>query len=373
MKNKNTGMKFKVGDKVKFLNDVGGGKVTRIIDNQMVEVLNKDGFEVPVSKDELLKTEETQEEKFESVGEDSENSENSETLSEHEFEKEELVDLFDQEKPEDLGASQLQDPRNRIYMAFVPEQPNRPDQADIDVYLINDSDFYINYSLFMKKEDAFIYFASGELENDTKILLRSIPREKINELGNIRCQITFFKKDYFYPIAPEDSTVKIQPAKFFKSGTFLKNDFFDEPSIITEIRKENLLREKIDELTRENVEHIVSEKEDRKNKNQRTRSPKSDEIEEVDLHIEELVEKPKELSNAEMLDIQMGRFKIALERALTTPGLKKIVFIHGIGNGRLRYELRNYLERHYPELDFQDASFKEYGYGATLVLLKNKQ
>ena len=38
---------IKVGDKVKFLNDVGGGVVTSFINKNMVNVENEDGFEIP--------------------------------------------------------------------------------------------------------------------------------------------------------------------------------------------------------------------------------------------------------------------------------------------------------------------------------------
>ena len=55
-------MDFKIGDKVKFLNDVGGGVVTRIIDKTLVGVLVDDGFEVPVMASELIKTESAPEE-----------------------------------------------------------------------------------------------------------------------------------------------------------------------------------------------------------------------------------------------------------------------------------------------------------------------
>ena len=47
-------MKIKQGDKVKFLNDVGGGTVTKIIDKNEVYILNDEGFEVPVYIKELL-------------------------------------------------------------------------------------------------------------------------------------------------------------------------------------------------------------------------------------------------------------------------------------------------------------------------------
>ena len=48
---------------------------------------------------------------------------------------------------------------------------------------------------------------------------------------------------------------------------------------------------------------------------------------------------------------------------------KKIVFIHGVGNGVLKNEIRKALEKKYKWHTFQDASFKEYGYGATMVIV----
>ena len=45
------------------------------------------------------------------------------------------------------------------------------------------------------------------------------------------------------------------------------------------------------------------------------------------------------------------------------------VFIHGIGNGTLKHELRKVLDEYYHDLKYQDASFKEYGYGATLIFI----
>jgi hypothetical protein len=47
-------MKFNIGDRVRFLNDVGGGKVVKYIDNETVAVLNQDDFEIPVLMSELI-------------------------------------------------------------------------------------------------------------------------------------------------------------------------------------------------------------------------------------------------------------------------------------------------------------------------------
>ena len=47
-------MKFKTGDKVKFLNKVGGGYVTQVLDNAMVRIISDGGLEYPVPEKELI-------------------------------------------------------------------------------------------------------------------------------------------------------------------------------------------------------------------------------------------------------------------------------------------------------------------------------
>ena len=49
---------------------------------------------------------------------------------------------------------------------------------------------------------------------------------------------------------------------------------------------------------------------------------------------------------------------------------KKIVFIHGKGNGVLKNEIIKAIKSKYKQSYFQDASFQEYGYGATMVIIK---
>lgn len=53
-------MKFDIGDKVRFLNTTGGGKVVRI-DGKLVYVEDEDGFEIPVLESEVVLIEKSQE------------------------------------------------------------------------------------------------------------------------------------------------------------------------------------------------------------------------------------------------------------------------------------------------------------------------
>lgn len=89
---------------------------------------------------------------------------------------------------------------------------------------------------------------------------------------------------------------------------------------------------------------------------------------EIDLHIHELVDKPKTLTNSEMLEIQIHR----LERFIMSCSHKSVtefVVIHGVGEGVLRTEVRKVLSSH-GNISFQDASYHEYGYGATYAKIR---
>ncbi|RYU82475.1 Smr/MutS family protein [Hymenobacter persicinus] len=93
---------------------------------------------------------------------------------------------------------------------------------------------------------------------------------------------------------------------------------------------------------------------------------------EVDLHLEALrpeaaTEEP--LSNTAILKLQLDAFEDTLSRALAT-NMHEIVFIHGSGNGTLRKELHKLLSRNKDIKFFEDARKEKFGYGATLVRLK---
>ena len=70
-----------------------------------------------------------------------------------------------------------------------------------------------------------------------------------------------------------------------------------------------------------------------------------------------------------MLDIQMAHFNKTLDAAIVHK-LPEITFIHGAGNGILRYELHKALSKNNRIQTFMDARKEKFGYGATKVLLK---
>jgi len=87
------------------------------------------------------------------------------------------------------------------------------------------------------------------------------------------------------------------------------------------------------------------------------------------LHIGQLLDNLSGLSNSDMLQYQLAKFEEIMNQNLKNKG-QKIVFIHGKGNGVLRNEILNRLKQKYSSCEAHDASFLEYGYGATMVKIR---
>ncbi len=88
---------------------------------------------------------------------------------------------------------------------------------------------------------------------------------------------------------------------------------------------------------------------------------------EVDLHIHELVENTKNMSNFDMLNIQLDTAKRQIQFA-KQKRIKRVILIHGVGQGVLKAELETLLRRD-EEVNFYDADYKTYGLGATEVYI----
>ncbi len=136
-------MKFKVGDRVKFLNENGGGVVSKIISPSMVNIAIEDGFEIPILTSEILKIE----------------LEAPIDSPKHMFREDFHVNI--ETAPEPIYES---DERNipllshsakgvfaeGIYFAFVPHDQRWLITGMLDVYLVNHTPYDILYSLFLE-------------------------------------------------------------------------------------------------------------------------------------------------------------------------------------------------------------------------------
>jgi hypothetical protein len=103
------------------------------------------------------------------------------------------------------------------------------------------------------------------------------------------------------------------------------------------------------------------------NKKKKSLPAQHKQIWEIDLHIEELADDWRSLSNGEILDIQLRKFNSFMATAIEKR-IPKVIIIHGKGEGILKTEIRNHLFK-YGNMEIHDASYTKYGQGATEVII----
>lgn len=141
---------------------------------------------------------------------------------------------------------------------------------------------------------------------------------------------------------------------------------FESHELVKKEKKQSL---KSDIFSHSSFSAVVSEKETPKRK-QQTKKRAKDRYEptmEVDLHINQLVNSSRGMTNHDMLSLQLDTAKRKLEFAINKR-IQKIVFIHGVGEGVLKMELE-YLFGRYDNVKFYDANYQKYGLGATEVYI----
>ncbi len=137
---------------------------------------------------------------------------------------------------------------------------------------------------------------------------------------------------------------------------------------LVKIQSEEMMVPSFDE-----VHKNLQEKEVFKKKPKRpTAKPKERSVPpmEVDLHIHKLVKSTKGMANHDMLTLQIDTAKRQLDFAISKR-IPKIVFIHGVGQGVLKEELK-YLFGRYDNVKISEADYKKYGLGAMeIYILQN--
>lgn len=352
-------MSIKVGDKVRFLNDVGGGVVTKLIDRFTVLVENETGFDVPVPVKEIVVVEEA-EVYIEKPKQD--------IVSGEQQVADAVIDLETIFYPDVV---QVEESGNEInmFLAFVPQK--RPGNSDLNVFLINDSNYNVLYSIINENEVGSTFSnAVGMLEANTKEQTETLGLASVNAISDYTFHLVFYKKGEFKTVDPVVKQIKINPVRFYKENAYTENDFFNEGAILLPIvSSEEKILSKLN-ISGKELERAIKEKERKEVKPKVvSKKEKQAEILEVDLHIHELLDDFRGLTNGEILEVQMEHFHARLNEALKK-GPKKVVFIHGVGNGTLKLEVRKELDRKKTVLQYHDASFQEYGYGATMIKIK---
>jgi hypothetical protein len=347
-------MKFQPGDKVKFLNEKGGGIVKRIIDSATVELSIEEGFDVPVLISDLIKvTAETASEKVFDVNYKVENAANVPS-SKIITSRESLIASSHNTGLQPDG----------IYLLWKPHNQKLLITGLVDVIIVNHTSFDILYNIFQRTSTGFLGIDYGSIGPEAMLVIDTCESGELGKWMDGVMQIMFHSESSPQLISPVEAGFRTKASKFLKEEHFTETPFLKERVYALRVYEFALPGEEKEQKTLhlkpQNDSAIIS------------KHNSGNGEAEVDLHIFSLVENVTGLSPSQMMDIQLDYVRRSLESAIAAD-YEKIVYIHGVGAGVLKIELRKLLEL-YDFVEFYDASIAKYGIGATEVLIhKNKK
>lgn len=341
-------MKFAIGDKVSFLNEKLDGKIHSIINPSLVKVETNDGFVIDALATELVLVRRDEEaskanvKPIEGVGAASKNKT---AFVEH---------------------------ANTIQFISNPLEENKLMTGAIGFYIYNCTDYELLFTLFEQQHKQRIFKTKGSITGNSYLQVCSYSREELMEVSNFTLQILFAGEGtaYMHPLVKDVAVV----LPSFTNTVTAKHELKAQFATYTEVINLNpptgeefiVLKDKLQNVfesplqkARQNQRHKLSEKQ---LKDQGILQNTA----EVDLHIEELTSDFSHMSNTEMMALQLKKFETEMNKAIKG-NYYNIVFIHGVGNGKLKQAIYSEL-KNYAGIKFRDADYARYGRGATEVI-----
>lgn len=342
-------MNFKVGDKVKFLDEEGGGVIASIGKDNRVYVTIDDGFDIPTLPSKIIKVES----EGESTSREKETREDRELRERNQKIREQSTQFY---MPVELEPA--------IYMVFVAE-PEKPLMAGkLEVYLINNTSYHTHYAFYLQREKSPVLQKHAEMGAGQREFMGMINPEEVEEWNSGMIQILFLSDKGPAP-EPVSDAFKIRPKRFYLEENYklypgwnsrafaVKLVFPGQAASVKESYKEEQKGKPASEkkiVSRSSIidKHVTGEREAT-----------------LDLHIENLVDDYARMNSMEILNTQLSYYRRVLESALIN-GIQRLIIIHGVGAGILKAEIRRELEE-YDYIEVHDAPIAEYGVGASIA------
>lgn len=392
-----------IGDMVRYLNSVGGGRVVRI--EGQVAYVDEDGFETPVLLRECVVVVPAQQSAPAARAAKSGAGQGG-SSGDRWWEKElkgKKEKAPSKEKPVyDPTAANVApeagfagqgtvspkpepavDPDDtpegeklNIVLAFEAEEPRHLNTTEYDAYIVNDSNYtlFLTYLTRSDSDKGWTLRFAEVIEPHMQVPVQHITRDDLVAMDRVSVQYVAYKPGREFrlksPVAVEHS---VDTTKFFKLHCFRDNVYFDTPVIAIDITRNDVPQRPV-VIDSGRLEDAMRSKRRGDEQPQPRRVSRNDhkganEPLVVDLHISELLDNTAGLDNADMLQVQLREFNRVMEENRSAKG-RRIVFIHGKGEGVLRKAILKELSYKYKSCDVQDASFREYGFGATQVTVR---
>ena len=231
---------MKIGDQVRFLSEVGGGRVSGFQGKNIVLVEDEDGFEIPMLMTDVVVvgSEEYDIGKVNTI-ERQKPLPNHATKAREQQEPEEKPITF---KPKPLERREGE--RLNLYLSFLPDEVKEISSTGFESYLVNDSNYYMQVSLLSAEGASWRLRFCGIIEPNSKLFVEAFDRSQVNDLERLCVQAIAWKQDKPFALKPAITTeLRLNLTKFYKLHVFQPNAFFKEPNWTEDIiRDDNPVR-----------------------------------------------------------------------------------------------------------------------------------
>lgn len=314
-----------IGDTVRFLNESGEGRVVRFSSSDQVIVELLDGFEIPYPVNQVV------------------------------------VVKSDIQHDAIIPAVQLSESLPEHLKLLLCQESTLGKGEQYSLYLYNASGFHCILMYAVELNCNYQFQHTADIGPFQRHHLCTKPRAFFESVDQHGIQIINYKKTEFKMHNPLQLYLTLKAAQWDSLKWHKHADFHKPVSLIWTC---DFKTEPHPVKPKPEAAIVFSTSAPAK-KTKRTSLQVSQPV--IDLHFEAL-NPPHNISEGfEKLRYQMDVFENELQKAFDA-GCKSIIFIHGVGNGRLKSELVNRLQQKL-HVSFHDASYKEYGSGATQVNL----
>jgi hypothetical protein len=349
-------MLYAVGTKVKFLHTGDVGVVIAMLEGNMLNIRLEDGIEIPAFIDDLKRFD----------GMEDQTSVKAKIVK-GKVPKRPTAPMDLKSKPQYsiLKSYGLQ-------LAFDPVLRGDGTTERFDMFLINDTKYDCLFTLSLSLNGHVEERYNGKISSESLYPIGDLVYDELNDSPEV--EIECWRITTEGTGARLHKKLKIKAKQFFKS---LKTAPLLNKQVHLFRIFENL----------ESSEDLKTKKhtEDLRTYTKRSSAPKakiennlqslSHEVQdlanfsnEIDLHIDKLMDNPRKMKNAEVVRIQLNAFDDYMSHSIRL-GVERVFIIHGMGEGKLKNLIASRLIQMPDVVSFKNEFHSRYGYGATEVIL----
>ncbi len=217
---------------MRFLNEQGGGTISSIEGKDLVFVRDPDGFEIPVLRSEVVV-----------IGDDIDEINFPHPSLKKKPESEPASEKEQGDRPVTFKAPPLERRGGDVLNVYLGYIASSQDQEIFKSYVINDSNFYLQFQLLTYENAVCHSRFLATVEPNTKQLIEEFPRARLGEMERLRVQLLAYKTTKPFSPKPAIATdLRLNSVKFYKTFSFRRTPFFKAPALLLQVVRDDLPR-----------------------------------------------------------------------------------------------------------------------------------